>query len=132
MSPMTKDQTAELMDLAERCKAYDPTQSPDNRADELELHRDIVMRTGIGSMNPAFEATFPRSLDTALTLVPTDPEIDGPMVWALDTNTFVGCVARIYTTDNDMGPDIQVEAATPALALCAAALKARASKGEQG
>lgn len=56
------------LNLAERIESYDPATCPDNRAVELELHRDIVMATGAGTMNPSFEMTFLRSIDAAMTL----------------------------------------------------------------
>lgn len=58
----------DLLDLAARVEQYDPATSPDNRADELDLHQSVVLATGVGSMNPAFEATFLCSLDVAMTL----------------------------------------------------------------
>jgi hypothetical protein len=113
-----------LLKLAERVEAYDPKMSPDNRADELELHRDIVMETGVGSMNPAIEATFVRSLDAAMTLVPPGWE---PLIDGVGSDRAERWIVELYPEDGD--DRIENGAAdTAPLALCAAALKARASQ----
>ena len=108
----------EKLDLASRIEDYDPKQSADNRFDEIELHRDIVLETGIGGMNPDFEHTFLRSLDAAMTLVPEGFE------WCLYSDASCeigpepdyGCI---------MVSNHTAEAATPTISLCAAALRAR-------
>lgn len=119
----------DLLQLAERVERYDPKASPDNRADELDLHRDIVVATGFGSMNPTFKDSFLRSLDAAMSLVPEGCRFnlnkrpfakgrqDGfhAQVW----------FSRYYETASDMP---NAWAATPALALCAASLRALAAQ----
>lgn len=112
-----------LTDIARLVEAYDPSASPDNRADELALHQHIVMVTGVGTLTPAFEDTFVRSLDAAMTLVP------GGWDWAAGTageatggHAYLRCVSNGKT-------EIETDAATPALALTAAALRAHATRG---
>lgn len=111
-----------ILNLAERIERYDPTLSSDNRADELELHRDIVLATGLGGMNPDFENTFVRSIDAALTLVPEGWEwtVSAYDDGSISTCAPSGTVSLVETS----------EGATPALALCAAALKALAHQGD--
>jgi hypothetical protein len=101
----------ELLEIAARIEAYDPNQSPDNRADEMALHQEIVMATGIGSLTVDFEHTFVRSLDAAMTLVPEG--------WQFRIENNTACLGETHPLE--MEP---IEAATPALALAAAALKA--------
>jgi len=124
--------------LVDRVEAYDPKLSPDNRADEREL--DTLIYEALG--NCAHRETkyyfiedgndydsgytcvacgkdthgirvpaYTRSLDTALKLIP-----DGKH-WMLQTR-FNGYHAEV-------GWPHAGNAATPALALCAAALRAR-------
>lgn len=106
-----------MLELAERLQAYDPLQSSDNRADEAQLHDDIVMATGIGSLAHRYERTFVRSLDEAMTLVP-----DG-FDWIIGrTNDGL----TIHAEVGGRGGEFMRFGNTPALALCAAALRARA------
>lgn len=125
-APVQKDA---LEQLAVRLEAYDPQQSMDNRADELALHQDIVMETGLGSLTVAFDATFVRSLDAAMTLVLEGVEglalcfkverfYLGNGIWKCRASAWDG-LGRVSSLDTAS------DAAIPALALCAAALRAR-------
>lgn len=133
---MTSPDTADLLALAARIEAYDPRLSPDNRADELALHQDAVMATGIGTLSPDFEATFLRSLDAAMTLVPEGCLASAKQLWD-GPGRHGYALVNLYTDDNsaefsDGKRHVGTEAglaATPALALCAAALRAIATKG---
>ena len=79
---------------------------------------------------------FSRSLDAALTLVPDDPANPGkPMLWSIAYDEDGVGGARGYCAGLGKGyHDPQIiyghSAATPALALCIAALKARKAGGE--
>jgi hypothetical protein len=106
-----------LIELAGRIEAYDPASSADNRADELAMHQDIVLTTGEGSMSPAFEATFLRSIDAAMTLA----EGRGGQITFYKDGTAKVFLWQPYPLA------IEAKAATPALALCAASLRARAT-----
>jgi hypothetical protein len=102
-----------LLELAERCeKATGPDDALDWAAAEA-----IGCAPGL---------PYSASLDAAMTLVPDgyewgcgswgNPDTDGPWAW---------CATRQQSADNDLDYG---KAATPALALCAAALKARAAE----
>lgn len=89
---------------------------------DREIDRAIAEAIGIGwyysQGNPEFRYTA--SLDAAMSLVPEG------CTW----NLSVGRVAIVQVTDCTGGPtvappDFEAHAATPAIALCAAALKAR-------
>lgn len=71
---------------------------------------------------PAYTA----SLDAAMTLVPTEPFPEmrpGKWWWGVDS---LGCDAHVAYENRDSGiPEYSAQGATPALALCAAALRAR-------
>lgn len=121
----------ELMELAERFEAYDPGRSLDNRADELELHQAVVMATGEGSLNAPFDRTFARSLDTAMTLIPDRwmPLIDGVNVVRQGLSRDLrdkSWIVELYH-ENGVHRIAHGAADTASLALCAAALRTRAS-----
>ena len=110
------DRAALLMDLAERCEK---AQGPDR-----ELDREIAEAT-----KPDFWLVPPRytaSLDAALSLVPEG------WAWAVYGGAREEIVATAYCVPNGgrlPWPDwvTDICAATPALALCAATLRALAS-----
>lgn len=106
----------ELLEIAARIEAYDPSASLDNRADELELHRDVVMATGIGTMNPTFEDTFLRSLDAAMGLAPEG--------WQGDFRFGIVRPSVLLWPVGSVTPLVEGRAATPARALTAACLRA--------
>jgi hypothetical protein len=124
--PMTEGNR--LGELAERIEAYDPKLSPDNYGDELELHRHIVLATGEGSMNPPRDGLFVRSLDAAMSLVPSGMRELGYR-FALEEEWWEQgkWTARFDEMGDECGNGhtILATAATPALALAAAALRAR-------
>lgn len=101
---------ADLMKLAERVEAL----SGPDRAVDWELHVfDGLVGVGMYGAHPHYTA----SLDAAMTLVPEGVVFD--VGWLHDMSQARGCVAGKKAA----------YAATPALALCAAALRARASNG---
>ena len=127
---MTDEQRAALLALAERCEA---TTGPDSK-----LERDIAFAImpdspkknrqvrGIEYAPPA--APFTASIDAALTLVPD------PKFYVLDErpksdgrHTVTAWVGW-WTNSETWAKTDTVEAAMPALALCAAALRARAAQ----
>lgn len=69
---------------------------------------------------------YTRSIDAAMTLVPTNPFPElrpGTWWWSVDS---LGCDAHVAYENHDSGiPEYHATAATPALALTAAALRAR-------
>jgi hypothetical protein len=104
---MDKD---ELVRLAERVEAA--------TGDSFDLNHAIARALGIAS------EPFTASLDAAMTLVPEGCK------WGFDGHWNI---ARIYSyeyqTNRGQYPIYEAEAATPALALCAAALRARSPEG---
>ncbi len=114
---------ADLLELVARIEAYDPRQSPDNRADERELHDAVVMATGIGSLTHTFETTFVRSLDAAMTLVPEGWEI----ALTSEGGWRVSLINHEWTMGGHGRDAMRSKAASPALALTAASLRAHAA-----
>lgn len=133
----------DLLRLADAVVAYDPRQSPDNRADEMPLDLAIakafgrapadafVMRgsvtgygcgDGVGGYGNCPVERYTRSLDAAMTLIDADTFLH---VSRFDAEADGRSEAHVYP-NRCVGDDYQAEAATPALALCAAALRARA------
>lgn len=125
---------AELLALADRCEA---ATGPDRALDFLILKRLRGLRDlgcGLYEMENWYYSLdnsepsekhppFPSptaSLDAALTLVPEGWD------WCLSRGTGEPAVASMSPADRVSGPC--VTCATPALALCAAALRARATK----
>jgi hypothetical protein len=86
----------------------------------VEAYRDVL--TADDALHDDVVPRYTASLDAAMTLIPAG------LTWEVSTD-YVPALAGIYSgTDDDDGlPAYQGEAATPALALCAAALRARAS-----
>ena len=98
---------AEFLALAARCESEEPSS---------KLDEDIGLATGIidGEMGHYWSRPFTTSLDAAVTLVPEG------MAWTAGCEPDFTPFARLWEHD-------LVWASTPALALCAAALSARAS-----
>ena len=102
--------TDRLLELATRCEAA--------AGEDLVLRQDIadyaesIGLLSVGDVIPAYET----SLDAALTLVPEG------CAWMVRSGPW----AKVWLPDSKRHPnDFYSEAATPALAICAAALKAR-------
>lgn len=128
---------AELLALAERCEA---ATGPDRAIDFAifrTLHPEYAgpewkeFAGGLRHVNDGSDircvppasltpSQWTASLDAALTLVPEGWD------WCLSRGTGEPAVASMSPTDRVGGPC--VTGATPALALCAAALRARAAK----
>lgn len=91
-------------------------EGPDRELDAMIQHR-ITSGMGCGAAQDA--PRYTASLDAALALVP-----DG---WHMSVNTTVGALLQgsAAVRDRDGGPSFASAASTPALALAAAALKAR-------
>lgn len=116
----------EWLALAERCEAASgPDRETDCRircainGEDFDTYRAVVPALGQW-MTPAYTA----SIDSAMTLVP----VPQSFVISHCGNT----VAHVQLIGGDPcsdDPEFTGRAATPALALCAAALKARASGG---
>ena len=114
---MTTPKPDVLLELAERCEA---ATGPD-----LKLERDIRKALGLYHSVSAAKCRFTRSLDAAMTLVPEgvsfavgkgiETELGG------SATDYAWCGSKAVPHE---GP--YAWAATPALALCAAALRARA------
>jgi hypothetical protein len=130
----------ELNELAKLVEEYNPATSSDNREDELDLHRSIVCATGIGGMNPPFEQTFLRSLNAAMSLVPEGWALRIKQATRYDQTCWTGdgrlaaWVVSLTPDDNRADSFMRYkrgEAATPALALTAATLRAIAETEEQ-
>lgn len=101
----------ELDELARRCEA---AEEPDKF-----LGREILLACGRGYVSPMFHRDNPTaSIDAALTLVPE------PGRWGMTADPAHGAV--VYVNESNRG-----EAATPALALCAAALRAQAQEASK-
>lgn len=126
---MTPTQSEKLLELAAKCEATDPA------APNLDLHEAILQ--AMGWTHRGAELIDPHgqrcmqtpdplhSVDGALTLIPdryrlgTLMEFDGEGRWA----------AKLFNRGAPGGLPA-CGAATPALALCAAALRARATQSE--
>jgi hypothetical protein len=119
---MTKD---ELVKLAERCEA---ASGPDR-----ELDREIALTFGHpwdyaadwGPRGHDRPTAFPytASIDAAMTLVPEGP---GRGCFAMSRDRFKRTHCSVWT-DAEFNRKVISAGATPALALCAAALRARAT-----
>lgn len=111
-----------LKDLADRIEALT---GPDREVD-AEIARTVYADN---CRNPDWECgyvlAYTASLDAAMTLVPTKPFPElrpGEWWWSVDS---LGCDAHVAYENHDAGiPEYSASAATPALALCAAALRA--------
>jgi hypothetical protein len=108
------------LELAERLEA---ATWPD-RALDWEIHcRDGLEGVGAYGPHPAYTA----SLDAAMTLVPED------MAWSVDSGgpTYPASaeIGNPPTGGEMFNPKFSADGATPALALCAASLRARDEGG---
>lgn len=120
---MTGEQRAALLALAERCEA---ATGPDRELDRLlippELHGTPAPYWSVNDCGDAVPANFTASIDAALTLVPEGWErIQQEQVRMSDGS--IRCWASV-----DSWPASPKRCATPALAICAAALRARAAQ----
>jgi hypothetical protein len=146
--------SSELEALAARVESYDPRQSSDNRADEMPLDLAIAKAVGIaaddwqvarGSVTGYFSGDgvggfgnpqvlrYTRSFDAAMTLIPGDANSAGE-IWRAEGYSDPGVLAPHVRASAWVAGAARVYAATPALALCVAALRARAratTDGEQ-
>ncbi|WP_431861491.1 hypothetical protein [Azospirillum sp.] len=114
-----------------------------NRGLDGEIHMAVTGKAHVMLCHvPAYTA----SIDAALTLVPADTEdrVYRPTIWAgRAVGGFVGSSARISVLVKDdgaergwaiasaTGNDWETRGATPALALCIAALKSRATAAKE-
>jgi hypothetical protein len=110
MEAAMTSEAEKLVELAERCEQET---GPDRELDRII--RDAMFQP---CMNNG--ADYTASLDAAMTLVPGGASID-----LRTAQTRAGAVAMVHPPQ--MRPTIICRAATPALALCAAALRARAA-----
>jgi len=109
--------TKQLLELAERCEREEPS-----RELSVEIYYAI---TPARLRSPLWTGDFTTSLDAAVTLVPEG------WVWAVSQDAAaVGPPDSSYIGD-ELAMPCACEGKTPALALCAAALKARAAVAEQ-
>jgi hypothetical protein len=116
----------ELLELAERCEKA----TGDDTLELINLHCDICHATGIDSGEQ--ETGFVYSLDAAMTLVP-----EGWFLQGLSERNASGShnwrwKAELWSPDSDanvrgIARQVHADKCAPALALCAAALKARAT-----
>ena len=142
---------ASLEALAERVEAYNPRVSLDNRADEMPLDLAIAKAVGVadadwqvarGSVTGYFSGDgvggfgnptvlhYTRSVDDARTLIEADWLFTARTVWDGAEKAGLAVVSR-YEVDSKHRrywmDEHQGLAATPALALVAASLRARAA-----
>lgn len=105
-----------LKELAKACEAATGPDGALERAIDRELHGSIM----------ATEHRYTASVDAAATLVPSGivPQMRaGTWWWSVET---LGCEAHVAYENGDSGIiENGGKGATPALALCAAALKCR-------
>jgi hypothetical protein len=115
----------QLMELADRCEK---AMGPDRELDEAILKAGWATGNKRTDLGPRFTA----SLDAAMQLVP-----DGWFWTAMNARDgkekpIVGQGLAIVASPDDLHAREPSEAATPALALCAAALRARAQSENLG
>lgn len=113
---MTKD---ELLKLADRCEREEPSQELDAAISRAFL------ASGLGNGAPCYQ-DYTHSLDAAVTLVPSKSPRGAEVGWQV--TSLEASVFWVPTRENNFDGC----ASTPALALCAAALRARASLTEKG
>jgi hypothetical protein len=113
-----------LLELAERCEKVEAPSYDLN----VSIHR--VVRAFPEDWPRAYAGASPTnytgSIDAAMTLVP-----EGLMVAAVKFSNGTGR-SNIHDGKDVGGSGIDVRAATPALALCAAALRASAAQSKEG
>jgi hypothetical protein len=140
-----------LLALAERCeKATGPDRELDGQIDRLlntrpsngdyDEHENaiwsvkdtsgLLIRWSGFACDSFCASAYTASLDAAVSLVPSKPFPGlrpGEWWWSVDS---LGCDAHVAYENHDSGvPEYSGSATTPALALCAAALRARAQSG---
>jgi hypothetical protein len=123
---MTHDRSAQLLALAAKVEAL---KGPDREVDDAIIDA-FGWRNDFGvPIPPGFIGVpnYTGSVDHAAKLVPTTPFPQlrpGEWWWSVDS---LGCDAHVAYENHDSGiPEYSARAETPALALCAAALRARA------
>jgi hypothetical protein len=99
-----------LLRLADRCEQGECDWPLDDAIAQAAL--------GLPPCGTAGPRSYTTSLDATVTLVPSDME------WAMQVRPGDAIMASVWPTEDDDG--IHAYGATPALALCAAALRARA------
>lgn len=104
-----------LLRLAERCEAAEPSTILD-----LAIDHAITGVLRVGVFESYEPPPYTASLDAAVPLVPPN------YPWVLEVMSVVNLAATVYS-DPDMIQKWSVFAKSPALALCAAALRARAA-----
>ena len=102
----------ELLKLAEECE----------KAEGVNFDLECRIGKAIGRGERQLSPPYTCSLDAALTLLP------GPYAWSVERRVTFDCEAIVYGHEMHKSAD----AATPALAMCAAALRARAATPPQG
>jgi hypothetical protein len=108
---------SDLIALAERCERV--------TGDSFDLNHDIAAALGVAS------EPFTASIDAAMTLVPEGWRVRDLNQW-VDQNkasTNIAWTVRLRLNGRSM-VEVDAEADTAALALCAAALRARSSQRE--
>jgi hypothetical protein len=121
----------ELLELAERCeKATGPDRGLDKAIAAVVHLKQLTYQSPEWIKDPEFTA----SLDAAMTLVPEGAlwKVDHGITWSDEQSTSNGRNYRAGVGIGDVPAKWSdgVSAASPAFALCAAALKARAHKEE--
>ncbi len=119
---MTNSTEAEkLLELADYCEA---AMGPSVRLDEC-IYDAINTPEGVDPLSldpPDITPAYTNSLDAAMTLVPTD-EFGEPVLWQIFSGGHTKPEVRVIT---DAG-EFDASGNTDAIALCAAALRARAA-----
>lgn len=130
------DAVVVLLELAERCER---AEGPDRELDALiaplqglrvvdeghPIGRMCYDDIGCAQLLPRYTA----SLDAAMTLVPE--EFGRPSAFTIQRSRNFGCCAVVWV-NSEFNRSVRGDADTPALALCAAALRARSAGGEKG
>ncbi len=115
--------TDELMALAERVEAIDPTTDCDWTGIHSLNEAICAANTPPDGVRTVIPPDYLRSLDAAMTLVPEDLRV---MLMQQPCGKLWEC--GLLTLEGDDRDISIIRAATPALALTAAALRARATK----
>ena len=108
---------AELIALAERCEREEPSAALNFAIWEAVYAR----RAPVGTFEEWVAPAYTASLDAAVTLVP-----DG-WSWFCEGPASISAAAHIWNPSARASAEYRSLAKTPALALCAAALRARAA-----
>lgn len=119
----------DLLRLAELCEK---AEGADRNLDAM-IHHAVKAGVGVGYYQDAPD--FTGSLDAAMTLVPEEHMACVTNTGGLQNNAdkpIPGKGGALVAPLSDLAAPITIDAATPALALCAAALRARASTKAAG